>query len=873
MVTVAIDTRTRSGRADGPLVALQDNPLRLTGVTPPAGARVSLVTPDGALLAQTAVLAHEDAPDAPDAILSTATLPAWKATWGRRAAQAVQAFLQLHDGDDPNALVAAVPVALVANKAAALPPAPLPDYLTEAETREAIDDAVSTHADRRDNPHEVTAGQVSFAGQPAQVLNEAKDNWGTCWGFAFDLQSLSPGVWPVPGESAARLFNIQLRASDNAKYFAEPKTVRLRLVDEATGLDARSDNAISVSEPLQWLNFSFSDADPEGLRLPSAKAVATFVDEETSEATEVPIRVTTVGPQPEGCALLTDAQGTRRTDLFPHLNTLNFALDGPTLSAAIVALRDDLDAKQDALIPGANITIEGNVISATGVDPTTSARIAALEQGRGIYKDPRAGKVSLYTPLPECPDGTLKVIMDLGFGTKILPVEEDDSETNIGCFDDGNYLFLFNGTGGLSTAWGYRPSIYVYDINLNRVCRKKGSTWFGVGEVLRFAKDWSAFIHISGDHFFFQGNDGRIFRMDLQDDTMPERNIPNPGDSPIALWHNPLTGHLCHLSRTSAGVWHIRVYDDDLNAVAGEDGQPLVIDVTDVCVSAKLQIGSRYGAVAVKHIYGRTYVFSATSLGGAILQAQADDSLVILREATVQEDPDNPGKVLCEKQANGNPVRDDTSLNFLKRPVTTPGPEIRFNTPVAAEREYAANAWHGMPRFYLQNLDQNWVSVGPGHNCWMLTDGLDTWYILSDGRAIRCDQYNIPWQGANALPNYTATPLKGIQDCLANAKPTVAIPLFMAGVGGTTWGTNSGIALFASDAQFGDEHGFSQTLALRVKTNQTTARNVTTDGLLPFWPRFNVGVVNNAHVGSSGHAFVGCPVWYVNFNGIANRTL
>lgn len=875
MVTVAIDTRTRSGRADGPLVALQDNPLRLTGVTPPAGARVSLVTPDGALLAQTAVLTHEDAPDAPDAILSTATLPAWKATWGRRAAQAVQAFLQLHDGDDPNALVAAVPVALVANKAAALPPAPLPDYLTEAETREAIDDAVSAHADRRDNPHEVAAGQVSFAGQPAQVLNEAKDNWGTCWGFAFNLRSLSPDAWPVPGEAAARLQNIQLRASDNAKYFAEPKTIRLRLVDEDAGLDARSDNAVTVAEPLQWLNFHFSEPDPEGLRLPAAKAVATFVDEATGEATDLPIRVTTVGPQPEGCALLTDAQGTRRTDLFPHLNTLNFALEGPTVAAAIVALRDAVEAKQDALVAGENIAIEGNVISATGVDPTTSARIAALEQGRGIYKDPKTGKVSLYTPLPECPDGTLKVIMDLGFGTKVLPVEEEDSAT-VGCFDDGEHLFLFDGGGALSTAWGYKPPIYVYDTSLNRVCRKTGNLWFGGGEVLRFAKDWSGFIHIYGERFFFQGNDGRLYRMDMKNDTMPDKAIRNPGDSPIALWHNPLTGHLCHLSRTSAGVWHIRVYDDDLNAVTGEDGQQRIIDVTDVCVSAKLR-GPTWDftcQVGVKHIYGRAYVFSATSIGGAILQSQADDSLAILCEATVQEDPDNPGKVLCEKQANGKPVFDDYSINVLKRPITTPGPEIRFNTPVAAERNYADNAWHGMPKFFLQSFDRNWPSPGQ-HSCWQLTDGLDTWYLLSDGRAIRCDQF---WEtgapgNVNNLPTYKAAPLKGVQDCLTNATPNAVVPLFMAGIGGRQWGYNDGIAMFASAAQFKDENGFSQNLALRIKANQTTYRNVTTDGLLPFWPRFNAGVINNACAGECWNAFVGCPVWYVNFDGIAKRSL
>lgn len=844
MITVTLAPRPG---VDKPFAAVTTETVALTGADVADGLQVALF--DGA----GTCLAVADIKDA-QATLDLDTQEAVDATAPVGPGEAVTAWLVVGDKDTH---VATIPCKLIRNwldDTAYHPPAPLPPYWTAEETRAAIEAA------------------VSFAGERAQVLNEAKDNWGTCWGFAFDLQSLSPGVWPVPGESAARLFNIQLRSSDNAKYFAEPKTVRLRLVDESAGLDARSDNAITVAEPLQWLNFIFSGADPEGLRLPSAKAVATFVDEETGEPTEVPIRVTTVGPQPEGCALLTDAQGSRRTDLFPHLNTLNFALDGPTFAAAIVALRDDLDAKQDALVAGENIAIEGNVISATGVDPTTSARIAALEQGRGIYKDPKTGKVSVYTPLPECPDGTLKVIMDLGFGTKVLPVEEDDSSW-LGCFDDGEHLFIFHGGGDLSTAWGYRPPIYVYDKDLNRICRKSGDRlWFGGGEVLRFAKDWSAFIHISGDHFFFQGNDGRIFRMDLQDDTMPDKSIPNPGDSPIALWHNPLTGHLCHLSRTSAGVWHIRVYDDDLNAVTGEDGQQRIINVTDVCVSAKLQIGSRYGAVAVKHIYGRAYVFSATSLGGAILQSQADDSLAILREATVQEDPDNPGKVLCEKQANGTPVRDDPSLNVLKRPITTPGPEIRFNTPVAADRNYAPNAWRAMPRFYLQHLDLNWNSPARGHNCWMLTDGLDTWYLLSDGRAVRCDQYNIPWAGVNALPIYTASPLKGVQNCLTNATPTAVVPLFMAGVGGVTWGYNDGIALFASSAQFGDEHGFSQNLAIK-NANTTSARNMVKDGLLPFWPRFNVNVVNNAHIADSGHAFVGCPVWYVNFNGIANRTL
>lgn len=831
---------------DKPFASVTKETVVFSGVKVPDGLQVALFDGSGTCLAVA------DVQDA-QAELDLDTQEAVDATEPVGPGEAVSVWLVV-GGKDTH--IATVPCLLIRNlicDAAYHPPAPLPEYWTREQTKSAIDEA------------------TRFGGESIDILNEDRDNWSAAWGFRLDLRTLKPDAFPVPGQAGARVLNIQLVSSSKDDSFADPKTVRLRL-EASDGTAFTSSNAHAFDAPLKWCNFSFAADGATGAWLPDATLTARFVDAATGEDAAVPLRLGPVETQPEGNALIVSADGAGRTDLIPYFNTLKFVPVGPTFAAAIVALRDDLDAKQDALIPGANITIEGNVISATGVDPTTSARIAAIEQGRGIYKDPKTGKVSLYTPLPECPDGTLKVIMDLGFGAKILPVEEADSESVLGCFDDGEHLFLFHGGGDLLTAWGYKPPIYVYDKDLNRVCRKSGNLWFGGGEVLRFAKDWSAFIHIYGDRFFFLGNDGRLFRMDLQDDTMPERNIPNPGDSPIALWHNPLTGHLCHLSRTSAGVWHIRVYDDDLNAVAGEDGQPLVIDVTDVCVSAKLQIGSKYGAVAVKHIYGRAYVFSATSLGGAILQAQADDSIAILREATVQEDPDNPGKVLCEKQENGNPVRDDTTLNFLKVPITTEGPEIRFNIPVAAEREYAANAWHAMPRFYRQNLDQNWVSVGPGHNCWQLTDGLDTWYILSDGRAIRCDQYNIPWAGANALPNYTAGPLKGVQNCLTNTNPKAVVPLFMAGIGGTTWGNNDGIAMFASSAQFGDEHGFSQNLAIKT-ANTTSARNMVKDGLLPFWPRFNVGVVNNAHIGSSAHAFVGCPVWYVNFYGIAERVL
>ena len=169
MITVTLDARTRSGSADGPFVALQDNPLRLAGAEVAAGSHVTLVDPDGRILADAAT---DDAQGS--ATLPCATQPIADATRGRRVDQRLRCFLLV--GGGPN-LVATVAVDLMPNAFRAesvYPPAPLPEYLTAEETRAAIaaavageaearDAAIAAHAGRTDNPHKVTAAQLGLA--------------------------------------------------------------------------------------------------------------------------------------------------------------------------------------------------------------------------------------------------------------------------------------------------------------------------------------------------------------------------------------------------------------------------------------------------------------------------------------------------------------------------------------------------------------------------------------------------------------------------------------------------------------------------------------------------------------------------------------
>ena len=139
MITITLDPQKRTGAADGPLVALQDNALTLTGADLPAGAEVALLTKGGIVLAAATTADAEG-----HATLPCATRQVADATRNLPLGQAFPAFLAV---GLPDGLVAALPIDLLPNKLpalAALPPAPLPAYWTADQTKVAIAGAVAT---------------------------------------------------------------------------------------------------------------------------------------------------------------------------------------------------------------------------------------------------------------------------------------------------------------------------------------------------------------------------------------------------------------------------------------------------------------------------------------------------------------------------------------------------------------------------------------------------------------------------------------------------------------------------------------------------------------------------------------------------------
>lgn len=156
MITITLDPQKRTGAADGPLVALQDNALALTGAALPAGAEVALLTKGGIVLAAATTADAEG-----HATLPCATRQVADATRNLPLGQAFPAFLAV---GTPDGLVAALPIDLLPNKLpalAALPPAPLPAYWTAEQTQAAIAEAVRGLASEADVDGKIAAHNAS----------------------------------------------------------------------------------------------------------------------------------------------------------------------------------------------------------------------------------------------------------------------------------------------------------------------------------------------------------------------------------------------------------------------------------------------------------------------------------------------------------------------------------------------------------------------------------------------------------------------------------------------------------------------------------------------------------------------------------------
>ena len=844
MSAITLTLTGREGCASTFVAGLAKETLTLAGDLPALPAKLILFALDGTTLAVADLQADAET-GAISATLDTDTQEVADVLRHQPLDATTPAVILIGDAD---AIQARVPVRLRKNwldDNAAHPPAPEAKYWTIEETQAAIAEA------------------TRFGGEATDILNEEADNWSAAWGFRLDLRTLRPDAFPVPGRAGARVLNIQLVSSSKADSFADPKTVRLRL-EASDGTSATSSNAHAFDAPQKWCNFAFAADGATGAWLPDATLTARFVDAATGEDAAVPLRLGPGGAQPEGTALLVSAEGDERDDLIPYLNTLKFVPVGPTFADAIRELEA---GKQDALTPGPNITIEDGVISATGADPETETRVAALEAGRGIYKDPKTGKVSVYTPCPECSDSTLKVVIDMGIGAKILPVEEADTYT-MGAHDDGETIFLMEGDGDISTLYGNNTHLYVYGLNaaktaMARLGKKTTAGWWGYGETLRFSQDYSGqMLYLaSEDALYFIGNDATIRKTTLDDAAAYDTRVSNPGGNPLAIWHNPLTGHICHLRYQSAR-YYIRVFDLALNRVDDAD-----IDVTNICVSAKVPTSIRNNAVGRKHVFGRAWLYATKAANAALLVATEDDGLVIAHEATLQEDPDRPGYVLCERDDAGALIQDHTGSAIVK-PVTTEGPEIRFNVAVEVDRNYAANAWRAMPHFQLKQFSKNYKSPAEGNKNYILTDAIDSWLILSDGRLVRMDQYVFAvYNNWRTTPPVYRAKRAGEQKCLTATGVTA---VFACGRGEETWATMPHTALLASGTRYLAADGLTQNLAIKPQADYGYGQ---TDGALPFWPRFGFEPYFDAAPPGCPFALIGAPAWLVSYDSVGNRIL
>ena len=735
-----------------------------------------------------------------------------------------------------------IPVVLLRNELAdTIAPSPAAKYWTAEEVQAAIAEA------------------TRFGGESIDVLNEEASNWSAAWGFRLDLRTLSPEAFPAPGQAGARVLNIQLVSSSKAESFADPKTVRLRLA-ASDGTAFVSSNAHAFDAPLKWCNFAFAAGGATGAWLPDATLTATFLDEVTGEETAVPLRLGPVETQPEGNALIVSADGTVRDDLIPYLNTLKFVPVGPTFADAIRELEA---SKQDALTAGENITIsEDGVISSVGVPPETEARLEAIEQGRGVYRDPDTGEISTYTPLPECADGTLKLVATKNGLRLVLPVEEDDSAI-YQATTDGEYVFLFYGFG--DSAKGRSNILYVYNYDIRRVARAKLPSRAGN----RFCYDCSGFFFVCPENDkLYAYSDQRLCRFALEDSASNAPEKQRTYGVILCWFFNPQSGNICLLEYRD-GAHLLRLYDLNIDPVLGDDGEPVVKDVSEICASAKIATTINYGCVGAKRVYERVYIYTFNATNGAILRATTEDELEIVHESLVQEDPDATGKCLMERTESGALVRDDTYLNRDNRPVTTEGPELRFNIKVDASRGFAANAWRTFPTFFGCALA--WNSKPEDQFNYLYTDGIDLWKIQADGRFINLHQYRSNWGGGVA--SYAA-PETGNQNCLTSTK---FVPTISVSHGPESWSTENFFALL-----FAKEEGLSQLSALSYPSNQRSAR---VDGALPIFSANGGGLdgggpaavpIKVAHgytATSVGWAFFGQPVCFATANETVFRQL
>lgn len=205
-----------------------------------------------------------------------------------------------------------------------------------------VEEQVNAHAERKDNPHEVTAAQVPYGeAEDRNATLAGADNWNGAWGFDLDLKTLDAAAWEgVDPETAVKVSEICLRVSEH-DYTGDLVWLEL------TGTDGKV--WVSQDEP-SWVTrgaevpYRFEPA----AELPGGVIAARFVTTNGKGVGHaMPLRVSKVSATetPAGCDVWTADKGTsKRTDFAPCVVRLDYSFP----ATVAVALGNLESGKADA---------------------------------------------------------------------------------------------------------------------------------------------------------------------------------------------------------------------------------------------------------------------------------------------------------------------------------------------------------------------------------------------------------------------------------------------------------------------------------------------------------------------------------------------
>lgn len=519
--------------------------------------------------------------------------------------------------------------------------------------------------------------------------------------------------------------------------------------------------------------------------------------------------------------------------------------------------------------------LEEGLATLDGLD----GRVTLLENGKGIYKDPNTGAVSVFTPLFGS-DGTIKVIKELPAFEKVAPMEMPDNETCCVVSDGRRFIF----------AYGDSNNLFFYTAELKRIGALKnvGNVFNGFSFSLSSggAAMWDD--EETGHLMVALQNNGQLRLYDVNKGALL-KSVAHPyTDTLDGVYkrdtiYNQASGHLLtrKIDETTneAGtklrhVWW-RVWDTALNPVIDETtGEQKLIDAGSVFFPAP------DGTIGNGRLYIATYVLVMqmakdkktllTSTNGngwgrssdvGLWVLDADDNPIQVMEHIPQEDPERPGYPLCEKNSDGTIKREWEDRNcFFPRLITQEvGPAI-FLRAYPAEYGLSAggnrNGFSGLP--YLCPM-HNYSHTDSFYSC--LRDNCFKYVLTHDNKLVNVAFVGayIAYNSPEAFPYTYSMPIPNSQNYGKFKFPNNATTLnFLLGCGEHT--------AIMYPLETDKEHR----IAVRGTTKYDNANPFTADNtfMTPFCPI----EVSNRNPGAAiqslsvnARVFFGYPAWSTTY--------